>query len=526
MSASREKRLRRELRDAEANSDTVKKQKKKQNKQPMTPAKAKKIRSAIGSAVAIVLVVIFIGLIFVNSGFMQTHATALTVGSHKVTPTEFNYFYHDSYYNIYSQYSSSGLWTYLVDSTKPIETQDCSLSQDGENWKEYLTRTAGDTALQVYALYDAAQEAGFTLDDDAKNTIETTRTNLDTYATSAGYKTADDYLEANYGKGADVDSYIQYLTVQQTASSYAKEKTDSFTYTDEELRNYYDENKQDFDKITYRVFNVATQDDDTAAAKETADNMKADLTGTEDSFVKAAQKYAPEDSAESYEDESYTLRSNQGYSAISSDYADWLFADGRSAGESEVFATSSGYSVVMFVSRDDNNYNTVNVRHILVKVATSGEDSTSTDADWEECKSKIDEIQKEWEATDQTEDDFATLATEKSEDTGSASNGGLYEDVYKGQMVTEFNDWCFDADRKVGDTGVVKTSYGYHLMYFSGTGDLYWKSLADTAKRNADYTDWYNDYSASYAAKNGTVGQWFTNKDLPVLGTSSSTAAN
>ena len=138
MSASREKRLRRELRDAEANSDTVKKQKKKQNKKPMTPAKAKKIRSAIGSAVAIVLVVIFIGLIFVNSGFMQTHATALTVGNHKVTPTEFNYFYHDSYYNIYSQYSSSGLWTYLVDSTKPIETQDCSLSKDGENWKEYL----------------------------------------------------------------------------------------------------------------------------------------------------------------------------------------------------------------------------------------------------------------------------------------------------------------------------------------------------------------------------------------------------
>ena len=512
MSASREKRLRRELRDAEANSDTVKKQKKKQNKKPMTPAKAKKIRSAIGSAVAIVLVVIFIGLIFVNSGFMQTHATALTVGNHKVTPTEFNYFYHDSYYNIYSQYSSSGLWTYLVDSTKPIETQDCSLSQDGENWKEYLTRTAGDTALQVYALYDAAQEAGFTLDDDAKNTIETTRTNLDTYATSAGYKTADDYLEANYGKGADVDSYIQYLTVQQTASSYAKEKTDSFTYTDEELRNYYDENKQDFDKITYRVFNVATQDDDTAAAKETADNMKADLTGTEDSFVKAAQKYAPEDSAESYEDESYTLRSNQGYSAISSDYADWLFADGRSAGESEVFATSSGYSVVMFVSRDDNNYNTVNVRHILVKVATSGEDSTSTDTDWAECKSKIDEIQKEWEATDQTEDDFAALATEKSEDTGSASNGGLYEDVYKGQMVTEFNDWCFDESRQPGDTGIVETSYGVHVMYFDGFGNSYRDTLVENALRTADYNAWHDGVVGDNAYTTVPFGMKFTTK--------------
>ena len=524
MSASREKRLRRELREAEANSDTVKKQKKKKNKKPMMQAKAKKIRSAVGSAIAIVLVVLFIGLIFVNSGFMQTHATALTVGSHKLTPTEFNYFYHDSYYNIYSQYSSSGLWNYLVDSSKPIESQDCAMSQDGETWKEYITKTACDTALQVYALYDAATEAGFTLDDDTKSTIETTRDNLSSYASSAGYKNADDYLAANYGKGADVESYIQYLTVQQTATSYAKEKTSSYTYSDDELRSYYDENKNDFDKVTYRVFNVATQDDDTAAAKETADNMNAELTGTEESFIKAAQKYAPEDSQESYEDEGYTLKSSQSYSSISSDYADWLFADGRTEGESEVVATSSGYSVVMFVSRDDNNYNTVNVRHILVKVATSGDDSTSTDADWEACKTKIDEIQKEWEATDQTEDDFATLATEKSEDTGSASNGGLYEDVYKGQMVTEFNDWCFDPERKAGDTGVIKTSYGYHLVYFSGTGDLYWKSLADTAKRNADYTDWYDDFSASYTADKSTIGQWFTNKELPVLGNSTTSA--
>ena len=524
MSASREKRLRRELRDAEANSDTVKKKKKK-DKKPMSPAKAKKLRSAIGSVVAIVLVVLFIGLIFVNSGFMQTHATALTVSSHKLTPTEFNYFYHDTYYNIYSQYSSSGLWNYIVDSSKPIADQDCNLSQDGETWKEYITKTATDSALQVYALYDAAQDAGYTISDDGQSTIDTTKENLSTYASSAGYKKVSDYLEASYGKGADEDSYIQYLTVRQIATEYAQNKTDSFTYTDEELRSYYDENKQDFDKVTYRVFNVATQDNDTNAAKETADNMNAELGGSEESFIKAAKDYAPEDSKDSYDDESYTLRSRQGYSSVSSDYADWLFSEDRVAGESQVFATSSGYSVVMFVSRDDNNYNTVNVRHILVRVATSGDNSTSTDADWEDCKSKIEEIQKEWEATDQTEDDFAKLAEEKSEDTGSSTNGGLYEDVYQGQMVTEFNDWCFDPDRKVGDTGIVKTSYGYHLMYFSGTGDLYWKSLADTSKRNADYTDWYNDFSASYSADKSTIGQWFTNKDLPQM-TTNSTAAN
>jgi hypothetical protein len=35
-------------------------------------------------------------------------------------------------------------------------------------------------------------------------------------------------------------------------------------------------------------------------------------------------------------------------------------------------------------------------------------------------------------------------------------------------MVEEFDAWCFDANRKVGDYGLVKTTYGYHIMFFCG----------------------------------------------------------
>ena len=31
--------------------------------------------------------------------------------------------------------------------------------------------------------------------------------------------------------------------------------------------------------------------------------------------------------------------------------------------------------------------------------------------------------------------------------------------------MEEFNDWCFDADRKEGDADVVKTDNGYHVIY-------------------------------------------------------------
>lgn len=512
MSASREKRLRRELRDAEANSDTVKKVKKA--RKPMTELKKKKIRSAVGTTVGILVVLAFALLIFVNSGVLQKNATALTVGSHKLTPAEFNYFYQDTYSQLKSTYTSYGYWNYMVDTSKPVESQECAMGEEGSTWGDYIRSSAISSAVQIYSLYDAAQEAGYTLTEEAQSSLDSIPDSVASYAKQNGFKDADAYLEDYYGKGSTLEGYVNYLTLQQYASGYSKEKSDSFTYTDEELRTYYNDNKQDFDKVTYRVFNVKTENDDADAAKATADAMAAELDSTEKSFADAAYKYAPDDSKESYEDESYTLRSNSGYSAVSSDYADWLFADGRTAGESEVVATSSGYAVVMFVSRDNNEYNTVNVRHILVKVGTSGEDSSSTDADWAECKSKIDEINEEWEASDKTEETFGSMATEKSEDTGSASNGGLIEDIYKGQMVQEFNDWCFADGRKVGDYGIVKSTYGYHLIYFSGFGDEYWKTLADTSKRNADYTAWYEDYSASYQGKKNGFGMLFTHKAL------------
>ena len=58
-------------------------------------------------------------------------------------------------------------------------------------------------------------------------------------------------------------------------------------------------------------------------------------------------------------------------------------------------------------------------------------------------------------------------------------------------MVTEFNDWCFDESREPGDTGIVKTSYGYHIMYFVGQGDqIAWEEAVRSDLFNADYTAW------------------------------------
>ncbi len=109
--------------------------------------------------------------------------------------------------------------------------------------------------------------------------------------------------------------------------------------------------------------------------------------------------------------------------------------------------------------------NNINVRHILIQ--PDGEQDTWTDESWAAAEASAQAIYDEW-LKDPSEEAFATLATDNTMDPGSAETGGLYEEVAPGDMVTEFNDWCFDAERKVGDHGIVKTSYGYHIMYFVG----------------------------------------------------------
>lgn len=139
-------------------------------------------------------------------------------------------------------------------------------------------------------------------------------------------------------------------------------------------------------------------------------------------------------------------------SALASSYSDYL-SDVSRFTEDELNAAREA---------DPAYYDAVAVRHILV-----------------EDEETANSLLQQWQDGEATEDSFAALANENSTDPGSNTNGGLYENVTKGQMVAEFEDWCFDDARQSGDTGVVQTSYGYHVMYFVSRG-LYsdWQTRA------------------------------------------------
>jgi foldase protein PrsA len=104
-------------------------------------------------------------------------------------------------------------------------------------------------------------------------------------------------------------------------------------------------------------------------------------------------------------------------------------------------------------------YQHVKVNHILISTTA---DSNRTDA---EAKKRADEVKSKLAKGE----DFAKLAKEYSDDTGSKENGGLVEGSVD-QFVTEFANAAKTLPlNQVSDP--IKTEYGYHVMKVVARGE-------------------------------------------------------
>ena len=260
-----------------------------------------------------------------------------------------------------------------------------------------------------------------------------------------------------------------------------------------------------------------------AAGTTDADGNTVDPTDEEKDAAKQSAKDAADEMLAAYRNgkklepladanEKATYNNNDGTIYSSGDVlSEWLFDDARKAGDSAVLESGTTYYVVVFHERFRDEYPTIDVRHILIQPA-AGELSEGDEGYEDEqaqlnadAKAKAEDILAQWQAGEATEDSFAALAMENSSD-GSKYDGGLYTQVYQGQMVTAFNDWCFDASRQPGDTAVVETTYGYHVMYFVGEDLPRWQAQVSDTLKNEDYAEWVTALTADVSIEKNDSG--------------------
>ena len=460
----------------------------------------KGLKTAIGVVITAVVLAIVVFFTMLTSGFFANRVTAATIGEHELTAATVNYYYYDAYASYYQMYGD--MISYFFDTNTPLNQQMYD-EETGTTWADFFMELGLENAAVNYAVYDKAVADGFELSGASLDELQTNLDLFDTYATINGFENADAYIAAQYGAGCNKDNFAEYMKVVLTAEEYAQSINDEFTYTAEEIAAEFEANKNSYTGVNYRTYYIPYADYEAegyegetnteeaiAAAKAVADEMAAASKGNETEYLALCEANAKEENKANYTDDSYTLRENYTANEVLDIAADWLFDQARVNGDVSVFEDEGGLYVLYYLGFEAREENLVNIRHILI--ANTEEDETAEAEGAETPQERAERVLAEYNEGEQTEEAFAELAKLYSSD-GNAAEGGLYENVYPGQMVASFNDWCFDESRQSGDVDIVETEYGFHVIYFSAKSDVvYHDYLAENTLRNNAFTEWYN----------------------------------
>lgn len=435
--------------------------------------------------------------------YMNPASVVATVDGQKISIGMYDYYY-ASIVSYYEQYASYGY--YSLDTTKDYSKQ-YTTDDDGNkiSWQKFFETEALKEVEQITTYYSKALEEGVTLTSAQKKTIDKQISTLKDSA-SQNDVSLDQYIKANFGTYCSEDT-IRIMLEQYYLSANYKGKFKSETkVTDNDVDKYYNDHKNDYKKIEFYYIASpydATDDNSKNESIKTAEKIMAKMKDKKsvialvpevyssyiDSQVKSSmeqdstltEKKAREEAVKSYESNVVTTVSGSD-SPFDDKMNTWLFSDDTKVGSKKYYIDENAkyiYIVLKTSKASVEEDETYTVRHILVAPESGSNSSSSTsekteytDEQWAAAKKKADSILAKFNKTDKSEYEFAKLAEQYSTDSASTSSGsndsfgGLYESVTLGQMVPDFEKWSIDDSRKYGDTGIVKSDYGYHIMFF------------------------------------------------------------
>ena len=468
----------------------------------------------IYTVVAVVVAAAAVVMLLFNSGILHRGLTALDINGTKYSAVDVQYYYS----SIYSEQANQ----YLFNTAQPVKKQIYD-ETTGQSWYDHLMDLAVERLTRNTALSQLAKSEGYTLSADAQADMDSFLAQLNTAWINYNMSSRDAFIRANFGSGMTYDRLVELINMEYLASDYAQSRLDAIDHPEADYDAYYQEHADQLDTVTYSQFTFQAQvpaadadgnavemtDEERAAALEELKSAQKALAGEVQAKLEGGSD--PEDVAGEYGDQLYSssLSSRSTGSSLSlyASYADWLLDSGRRAGDVTVAEYDSGsayyYYVIRFEGRELDQEETHTVRHLLVR---AGDTSTAdpTQEQYDEAEQKAREFWDQWKAGDADEDSFAALVSANTDDTSSASTGGLISNITSTSGYVEaFRDWATDPARKEGDVDLVKTEYGWHLMYYVSTDDPVWRQSTASALQNQDYEALADGASQGWSVSRG-----------------------
>lgn len=488
---------------------------------------AKKVANKVISIVLCAVIVLGVVAFSLNYyGALQRVIKIGGVGSDQsVSIAEYEYYYMRAYNQVryqaqYYQYYYQTSNGYDLSLTPEEQTQTTKDADGNEiTWAEKLHEDTLEIIQLHKAYYNEALKMGLKLTKADEAFIDKQIEDLRDEAKSAGSNSSSSnsenkvtyslnaYLRKVYGGSINERFLRKQLKIQVLAQKYLTERTNEIAkdYDQKDIDAEYKKDTTAYDFVTFRAYTFKTTEltkedketDDALKARQAKANAEVKKNAndfynavTNDATFTAKAKELNKDTADYNVDKEtkYSMLKSTAQSTFSEDAAKWLFDSSTKVGSKKLFSDEENgkYIVVLALSKPHQEQ-TVTARHILFQTKDQSSGNDLSEEEIAKKKTQAEDVLKKFNEGDKTEDSFAALANEYNEDTGSSSNGGLYEHIYPGQMVTEFNDWVFDANRKAGDVELVETDYGYHIIYFvAKDGKDYYDSAIRSSKANKD----------------------------------------
>lgn len=488
---------------------------------------AKKVANKVISIVLCAVIVLGVVAFSLNYyGALQRVIKIGGVGSDQsVSIAEYEYYYMRAYNQVryqaqYYQYYYQTSNGYDLSLTPEEQTQTTKDADGNEiTWAEKLHEDTLEIIQLHKAYYNEALKMGLKLTKADEAFIDKQIEDLRDEAKSAGSNSSSSnsenkvtyslnaYLRKVYGGSINERFLRKQLKIQVLAQKYLTERTNEIAkdYDQKDIDAEYKKDTTAYDFATFRAYTFKTTEltkedketDDALKARQAKANAEVKKNAndfynavTNDATFTAKAKELNKDTADYNVDKEtkYSMLKSTAQSTFSEDAAKWLFDSSTKVGSKKLFSDEENgkYIVVLALSKPHQEQ-TVTARHILFQTKDQNSGNDLSEEEIAKKKTQAEDVLKKFNEGDKTEDSFAALANEYNEDTGSSSNGGLYEHIYPGQMVTEFNDWVFDANRKAGDVELVETDFGYHIIYFvAKDGKDYYDSAIRSSKANED----------------------------------------
>lgn len=416
--------------------------------------RAKKKKLAVRGTCIAILAVCAVVVAFLIISSVGRSISYIKVDEKSISKSEFDFYYN----RIFNAYASSYSAYYGLDTTQSLDKQECAL-ESGLSWKDYFDKMATDELIRVKALVKDAKANDFKGDVDAEynKTIELFKETAKAAGTSE-----EKYFEQTFGASkADVEEYMkEYLLAGLWYEQVGKDKEAAIK--EDEIEKYYEENKAEYDYVSYYLTEVTPE----GVSAETATDEEWNTAMTAAKAVADQKAAVVETEGEFIE---FGYQSN-----LDEILSEWLFDEARVDGETAVLTDNNigKFDVVKFVKRARSEEMTYDVRVI----------SVSGDAA---------EIMDKWEKGKKTEDAFIDLVNEYSLDTGTVD--GLYQGISKtGLEIEGLADWLYDTNRKAGDTDVFSDEKYTYVVYFKGENDLEYKTSIRSELMQDALEEWLN----------------------------------